>query len=137
LHEPLSKTKLARAKILWIVATIALIPHTIILLLDHNYYVDDTPSYLIPADNLLHGQGFVDGLHHPEISRTPGYPLLLALFEIPPLKLKYLILLQHGLCIFMAVAVAHLALEIAESIFDRVDRCVSSNSGRSDFLVGK
>lgn len=40
------------------------------------FYSPDTPSYVAPAESLLHGSFSTNGI--PEIIRTPGYPLLLA-----------------------------------------------------------
>src|SRR5271165_6021077 len=96
--------------VLWITLVLSLLTHSAYLALDHEHYGVDTPTYLIPADNLLHGQGFVNALHQPELRRTPGYPLLLALFQIAPLRVEYLIFLQHLLCVVLTVAVAAFAL---------------------------
>jgi 4-amino-4-deoxy-L-arabinose transferase-like glycosyltransferase len=101
--------------VLWIALGLALLTHAIYFALDHEHYGADTPSYLIPADNLLHGQGFVNGLHHPELLRTPGYPLLLTIFRVAPLKIEHLILVQHLLCVLLAVAVTAIALRITGS----------------------
>jgi 4-amino-4-deoxy-L-arabinose transferase-like glycosyltransferase len=109
------ETKPRGSKVLWVVLGVVLLTHSVFLALDHSYYGNDTPSYLIPADNLLHGEGFVSDLHRPEVNRTPGYPLLLALFRISPLKIEYLILLHHGLCLLLAVAVAGIAFGITRS----------------------
>ena len=44
----------------------------------------DTHTYVQPAKNLVAGTGFtstaVDGTRHPEIIRTPAYPINLAAF---------------------------------------------------------
>src|SRR5277367_1439241 len=98
---------------LWITLVLSLLTHSAYLALDHEHYGADTPSYLIPADNLLHGQGFVNALHQPELRRTPGYPLLLAAFRVTPLKVKYLIFVQHALCVFLTVTAAAIALRIS------------------------
>jgi 4-amino-4-deoxy-L-arabinose transferase-like glycosyltransferase len=101
--------------VLWIAFGLALLTHAIYFALDHEHYGVDTPTYLIPADNLLHGHGFVNALHQPELRRTPGYPLLLAIFRIAPLKIEYLIPVQHLLCVLLAVAVTAIALRITGS----------------------
>jgi 4-amino-4-deoxy-L-arabinose transferase-like glycosyltransferase len=111
----MSLAKYRYARVSWIVFCLAIFTHVIYLARDHNYFGNDTPSYLVPADNLLHGQGFVNSLHQPELYRTPGYPFVLALFRISPFKVESLILVQHGLCILLAVAVAAVALKLSGS----------------------
>jgi Dolichyl-phosphate-mannose-protein mannosyltransferase len=101
--------------VLWSAFCLSTATHAIYFALDHEHYSADTPSYLIPAANLLHGQGFVNALHQPELRRTPGYPLILAIFQARPLKLDYLIILQHALCVALAVAVAALILRFTTS----------------------
>jgi 4-amino-4-deoxy-L-arabinose transferase-like glycosyltransferase len=105
-----------RSATLWTALIVCLFAHTIYLLVDHNYYSADTPSYLIPAQNLLNGNGFASALHHPEVRRTPGFPLLLALFQIPPLKLDHLVLIQHALCILLGVALAAVILRLTNDL---------------------
>ncbi|HEX3437761.1 MAG TPA: glycosyltransferase family 39 protein [Pseudacidobacterium sp.] len=83
-----------------------ILTHAAYSALDHQHYGGDTRSYLIPADNLLHGQGFVNAGHQPELFRTPGYPFLLAIFRFAPLRVEYLIFVQHVLCVFLIVGVA-------------------------------
>jgi 4-amino-4-deoxy-L-arabinose transferase-like glycosyltransferase len=97
---------LIRSPLLWIALGLGSVTHFVYMALDHDYYGIDTPSYLIPAANLLHGQGLVDFSHQPELRRTPGYPLLLLIFLLPPLRLEYLILLQHALCALLVAATA-------------------------------
>ena len=101
-----------RSAILWASFAVCLLAHATYLLLDHDYYSADTSSYLVPAENLLHGHGFVDALYHPEVRRTPGYPLILALFEIPPLKLDYLVFVQHALCVLLGIAMTSIVLQL-------------------------
>src|SRR5271157_2275985 len=101
--------------VLWIALVLSLLTHSAYLALDHEHYGVDTPSYLIPAANLLHGLGFVNVLHQPELRRTPGYPLLLALFQVAPLRVEYLIFVHHLLCVVLTVAVAAFALRITGS----------------------
>ena len=104
--------KATRSAILWVALAVCMLAHATYLLLDHGYYADDTPSYLVPAQNLLHGYGFVDALHRPEVRRTPGYPLILALFHISPLRLNHLIFAQHILCVLLGVALAAVVLHL-------------------------
>src|SRR6266550_3731831 len=115
MEEFMSVTKLSGPKVQWVALALVLLTHSAFLILDHEYYASDTPSYLVPADNLLHGQGFVNELHQPEINRTPGYPLLLALFRINPLKVEYLVLLQQVLCLLTAFTVVGFAFRITHS----------------------
>ena len=57
-----------------------------------DFYYPDSFTYLVPARSLLHGLGFVDASGAIETIRTPGYPLLLALFGVRTLPV---IILQH------------------------------------------
>jgi 4-amino-4-deoxy-L-arabinose transferase-like glycosyltransferase len=102
-------------RVLWIALALGILTHASYLTLDHEHYGVDTPSYLIPADNLLHEQRFVNALQQPELRRTPGYPLLLALFRVSPLRVEYLIFVQHALCVFLIVAVAAICIRITGS----------------------
>lgn len=111
----MSFRKLVSSPVLWIAFGLGLLTHAIYFSMDHEHYGADTPSYLIPADNLLHGYGFVNAFQRPELLRTPGYPLLLAIFRIAPLKIEYLILVQHLLCVLLAVAATAIALQITGS----------------------
>jgi hypothetical protein len=79
-----------------IVLLVALAANFGYLALDHALQMDDSPTYIAPAQNLAHGNGFrnVYGLF--ETRRTPGYPMFLAPFTALP----------HGL--FIAVVVQHL-----------------------------
>jgi 4-amino-4-deoxy-L-arabinose transferase-like glycosyltransferase len=104
-----------RFSILWITLGIGVLTHSAFLIADHSYYAIDTASYMVPADNLLHGHGFVNKFYQPEVVRTPGYPLMLALFQINPLRVEYLILLQHLLCVLTVAALAAVALRITNS----------------------
>lgn len=103
--------------VLSIALGLGLLTHLVYLSLDHEHFGVDTRSYLIPADNLLHGLGFVNASHQPEMRRTPGYPLILAIFRVPPLWLGYLIVVQHALCVLLIVAVAAIALRTAGGPF--------------------
>jgi Dolichyl-phosphate-mannose-protein mannosyltransferase len=110
-----STRKQVHFSVLWLVLGLGVFTHSAFLVMNHSYYALDTPSYLVPADNLLQKHEFVNELNHPELSRTPGYPLLLALFRIRPLKLEYLILLQHILCVLTAMGLAAAALKTTNS----------------------
>jgi len=110
---PISRS--IRVSVYSIALSLGLITHAAYSALDHEHFGIDTSSYLIPADNLLHGQGFVNALHQPELRRTPGYPLLLSIFRVAPLRVEYLIFVQHALCVLLIVAVAAVALRITDS----------------------
>lgn len=99
-------------RVLLIAFVMSLATHTLYGVLDHNHYAIDTPSYLIPADNLVKGHGYVNAQNGPELRRTPGYPLLLALFSTAPLKLDYLIIAQHAFCILLVIGVAAFGFQI-------------------------
>ena len=38
----------------------------------------DAATYIVPAENLLQGDGFLNLFDQPEVTRTPGYPGFLA-----------------------------------------------------------
>ena len=67
-----------------------------------SFYFPDSFTYLTPAKNLLQGRGFIGG-PPPEFEtiRTPGYPLLLALFGARTVPV---IVFQHLLSITLAAA---------------------------------
>jgi hypothetical protein len=104
-----------RSPAFWIALSMGTLTHAAYFALDCEHYGEDTPSYLVPANNLLRGLGFVNAWHQPELWRTPGYPLILAIFQITPLRLEYLIVVQHALCVFLIAAVAAIGLRIAGS----------------------
>lgn len=66
-----------------------------------DFFYPDSATYLVPAQNLAHGLGFVNWLHKPETIRTPGYPLFLILTRTAMAT----VLLQHLLAALLAVAV--------------------------------
>lgn len=71
-----------------------------------DFFYPDSATYLVPAQNLAHGLGFVNWLHVPETIRTPGYPIFLMLTRgaVPA------VLVQHLLAALLAVAVFLAAL---------------------------
>jgi hypothetical protein len=102
------------ARTLWFVAFAALASGTLYFLLFPSNSYPDTPSYIGPAENLLAGKGFtgsdfalaginVDSNGVPETLRTPGYPLLIALFLWAHVGLKGLIVFQHLLRVLIIV----------------------------------
>jgi len=106
---------LLRLPAVWIALALGLLTHSAYLALDHDHYGVDTASYLVSASNLLHGQGFANALHQPELLRTPGYPLLLAIFMVAPMRVAFLVVFQHALCVFLIVAITVIALQITGS----------------------
>ena len=104
--ESVSAGRLSEWAVFWIAAALALLTHGSYGALDHEHEAVDTATYLIPADNLAHGLGFVNATHEPELRRTPGYPLVLAVFRTGPLRVEYVIVAQHLLCVLLAGAVA-------------------------------
>jgi len=66
-----------------------------------DFFYPDSATYMVPAQNLEHGLGFVDRMHAAETIRTPGYPVFLILTRsaVPA------VLVQHLLAALLAVAV--------------------------------
>jgi len=112
---PVSTDKASGWAVFWFAVALGLLTHGAYWALDREHYTVDTASYLIPADNLAHGLGFVNELHEPELRRTPGYPLVLALFGTKPLRVEYLIVAQHMLCIGTAASVALIGWRLSGS----------------------
>ncbi len=79
-----------------------------------DFYYPDSFTYLAPARNLLHGLGFVTEPKVIETLRTPGYPLLLALFRARTLPV---IILQHLINVGLALAIYVLVLSRLGSRF--------------------
>lgn len=67
-----------------------------------DFYYPDSFTYLAPARSVLHGQGFLDQDGAVDTLRTPGYPLLLALFGATT---RPVIVLQHLLNTLLAGAI--------------------------------
>lgn len=72
----------------------------------------DSKTYLIPAHNLLYGKGFTDVDGRPEVIRTPGYPLLLAVCMLANLDVRHIVLLQHLFNVLLVASVAVFALKL-------------------------
>ena len=66
-----------------------------------DFFYPDSATYMVPAQNLAHGLGFVNWMHVPETIRTPGYPLFLVLTR----GAVATVLVQHLLSALLAVAV--------------------------------
>ena len=77
----------------------------------HRFFYSDTPTYLLPAQALLHtGQYAVNG--QPELLRPPGYPL----FLIPGLLANALIFITITLQIVLSVITVALVYAIAHAL---------------------
>ncbi|HYS55402.1 MAG TPA: hypothetical protein VER58_16715 [Thermoanaerobaculia bacterium] len=91
-----------------IVLTVAFICNFAYLYLSSgDFYYPDSFTYLTPARSLLHGLGLLDDRGVAETLRTPGYPLLLALFGARTMPI---IILQHLLNVALAIGIYLLVL---------------------------
>src|SRR2546423_4746171 len=85
-----------------IVVAVAFIANFVYLFFSSgDFYFPDSFTYLAPAKSLLAGSGFLSPLGNPDTIRTPGYPLLLALFGGPTLPV---LVLPHLANVAIAVA---------------------------------
>ena len=91
---------------------------TYLILSNGDFYYPDSFTYLAPARSLLRGAGFLDESNLPETLRTPGYPLLLALFGAHTLPV---IILQHLLNVALAVAIYQFARSRTAALLFAVD----------------
>ena len=101
--------------VLFAIALFALATHFLYFNHFRNHYAPDSASYITPAFNLIHGNGFTGSDGRPETFRTPGYPLLIVPFLWASKDLGYLIIFQHLLQVFVAVATAAAAFRIFRS----------------------
>jgi 4-amino-4-deoxy-L-arabinose transferase-like glycosyltransferase len=76
-----------------------------------DFYYPDSFTYLAPARSLLRGLGFIDASGLIETIRTPGYPLLLALFGARTLPV---IIFQHLVNAGLAIGIYLLVLYRAD-----------------------
>jgi 4-amino-4-deoxy-L-arabinose transferase-like glycosyltransferase len=76
-----------------------------------DFYYPDSFTYLAPARSLLRGLGFTDASGLIETIRTPGYPLLLALFGARTLPV---IIFQHLVNAGLAIGIYLLVLYRAD-----------------------
>src|SRR5439155_23319505 len=84
-----SRTRLDLA-IVFAVAVIANFAY--LFLSNRDFYYPDSFTYLAPARSFLHGLGFLNQAEAIDTIRTPGYPVLLALFGAHTLPV---IIFQH------------------------------------------
>ncbi|HYM61226.1 MAG TPA: hypothetical protein VEZ11_10065 [Thermoanaerobaculia bacterium] len=75
------------------------------LALSDNYFFPDSATYFEPAKNLLAGHGFSAPAGVPDTMRTPGYPLLLALFHSTAKEPVPVLIFQHLLNLALTVAI--------------------------------
>lgn len=99
-----------------IVLIVALVANFGYLVLDRTLQMDDSPTYIGPAQNLAHGNGFrnVYGLF--EMRRTPGYPAFLMSFITLPNALLIAVLVQHMINSALAVGVYFLMFHVLEDV---------------------
>jgi hypothetical protein len=71
-------------------------------LASNDYFFPDSFTYIAPARSFLHGLGFTNSNAMIDTLRTPGYPLLLAMFG---LRVVPVIVFQHLLNVALAVAI--------------------------------
>jgi hypothetical protein len=103
------------AGLLIVIAALALLTNFLFFAHFDDFYSPDSVSYIAPASNLLAGHGFTNSIGEPETVRTPGYSLLALPFLWTGLDLKYLVILQHLINLFLAVATAAITLQLTGS----------------------
>ena len=97
------------------ITLLALAVHFLYFIHFHNIYAPDSSSYMTPASNLIHGQGFTGGDGRPETARTPGYPLLIALFLAAGGGAKSLVFFQHLMLAGLTAATIIVAFRLSGS----------------------
>lgn len=81
----------------------------------HDFYTNDSYSYVDAASNLANGRGFTNSAGFPEVTRTPGYPLLIVPFLWLNLGVKGVVIFQHLLRVAIAVATVLVAFHLTGS----------------------
>ncbi len=100
IHSRLAVKRLATAVILFAAALAA---HLVYWRLSNgDYFYPDSATYLVPAQNLAHGLGFVNWLHVPETIRTPGYCVFLMPFAS---NAAAIVFVQHLLAALLAAVI--------------------------------
>jgi 4-amino-4-deoxy-L-arabinose transferase-like glycosyltransferase len=84
--------------------------HFAYLACSSNYYFPDSATYMSSAKTLSEGYGFGENAETPETMRTPGYPLLLAAFDLMTPNPFPVVLTQHLLACLLTAALYLLAL---------------------------
>lgn len=86
-----------------IVSAVAAAANFVYLILSNgDFYYPDSFTYIAPARSLLQGLGFLDPSHQVDTLRTPGYPIVLALFGARTLPV---IIVQHLLNVALAAGI--------------------------------
>ncbi len=108
---------------LWIAVVVALALRLLFFWVayTHNqgFFVQpDTPSYVVPALNMLKHHSFSEGIYpdiRPEIVRTPGYPLFLAaVFFLFGTRIAYILIVQIVISLLIVFMVYKIASLIGE-----------------------
>lgn len=87
------------------IAALALLTNFTYFACSDNYTFPDSATYVIPAQNLLHGRGFTGELGFPETIRTPVYPLFLIPFLAASKSLAPIVVVQHLMNVGLAIAI--------------------------------
>src|SRR5688572_15404503 len=103
---PLRSERAGVIVILCAVGALSAISHSAYLLRFDDIYARDSGSYITPATSFVRGDGFLNSAAQADTRRTPGYPLVIAVFLWYGADLKYLIVLQHILAASLAVGLA-------------------------------
>jgi hypothetical protein len=83
----------------------------------HEHTFPDSPTYLIPALNLMESGSFLNKYNTPEISRTPGYPVFLAgLMYVTGKELRNLLIAQTVVVSFSVLVLYWLARRIVPPV---------------------
>src|SRR5262245_7800172 len=104
--------------ILCIISALGTISHSAYYLRFRDFYVRDSSSYITPAASFVRGDGFLNATDQTDTRRTPGYPLLIALFLRGGGDLKYLIVLQHAMAVALAIGVTAFTWRMTGRWFD-------------------
>jgi hypothetical protein len=112
-----SKTQVMQgmSRILGAIAVLAIATSCLFFWHFHDFYNPDSPSYVVPAANILAGHGFVNSAGYPETQRTPGYSLFILPFLWAHLDLKYLIIFQHLLRALIVLGTTAFAFQVMRS----------------------
>jgi hypothetical protein len=103
------------SRILGLIAVLAIATSCLFFWHFHDFYNPDSPSYVVPAANILAGHGFVNSTGYPETQRTPGYSLFILPFLWTHLDLKYLIIFQHLLRTLIVLGTTAFAFQVMRS----------------------
>jgi len=119
-HTPETETSRIQAmynmlRILSLIAVLAIATSCLFFWHFHDFYNPDSPTYVVPAANILAGHGFVNSAGYPETQRTPGYSLFILPFLWAHLDLKYLIIFQHLLRVLIVLGTTAFAFRVTRS----------------------